>query len=90
MQYPLQVALLQAELKNTYDELLKKLSAEKDPILNAFPEFVIAGTIGDYLKGDTYTTFQIWGTAMPQPMTERTLRSLGFRRERSNLIEGSL
>jgi hypothetical protein len=86
MRYPFQIALLGSELKDTGNQLLEKFSAEIAPILNRFPEFLINGRVKDYFEGPTYTTFDIWGRAYPQPMTETTSRSLGFRGgEDSNL-----
>jgi len=85
MQYPFQTVLLVSELESIRKDLLEKINADRAPILDKFPEFWISGTINNYMEGTEATTFEIWGTATPVPLTEVAMRSLGSRGKPSYL-----
>ncbi|MDR2478908.1 MAG: hypothetical protein LBD48_06310 [Treponema sp.] len=85
LEYPWLIFVLYSEMESAGNNLLASLDAEKAPVSDDFPEFVIGGKVEDYIEGTEGTTFLIWGTTVPKTMTEKTMRSLGFRNERSNL-----
>ncbi|MDR2595935.1 MAG: hypothetical protein LBC76_01310 [Treponema sp.] len=74
-----------SEFKSVRDSLIGNLSKELDPLQGKFPEFIIVGTVQDYIEGTDATTFQIWGTTLPSPQTTATSRHLGYQNKKCNI-----
>lgn len=86
MEYSSQIDLLKEELDSTGNDLIRRYNLGIWSVREKYPEFTILGKVRNYLQGTQFTTFDIWGTALPYPQTQTTYQSLGTRQQENNLV----
>ena len=82
---PFLLKILKSELDSVGVFLIENFNKELEPLQDKFPEFIIVGTIQDFIEGTEATTFQIYGTTLPTPQTNATFRSLGYQNKKCNI-----
>jgi hypothetical protein len=80
--YSYQRRLVQSVFDANYQTVAKSLQAQIDSLQASIPTFLIQGQIND--SGDGW--IQVWGMAIPRPITAQTLRSPGYQAQPANLI----
>jgi hypothetical protein len=80
--YGYQWRLIQAVFDANYQAVAKALQVQINSLQASIPTFIIQGQIND--SGDGW--IQVWGMAIPRPVTAQTMRSPGYQSQPANLI----
>jgi len=80
--YGYQRHLIQAVFDLNYQAVAKALQVQINSLQASIPTFIIQGQIND--SGDGW--IQVWGMAIPRPVTAQTMRSPGYQSQPANLI----